>query len=372
MTKMILHGCVLLAALYVSIASGANVVSVTGEVQNKIQLNDSETLEVVQAISVEELLLGSISVVLWWLLSLEKYVFVIASVDLRPSILQFEVMNSTNTLEYVKVEKYDEICGEIVPSSLSATYDYINDPRLVVACLETTFLVDPETLAVDGIFPTPKIPGLRVNFIVDAEATANYLYTTVATKPQSDDDKSEGAVVQISRVDSSVVNWASVRGQLSHLKIAGSSELFLTSSGNGDSYISQLNPKTLEEIDRLTPQGFEFLQMTMSPDLRSLFMYIQKTDRTAGRVRSFDQSVYPAAKACPDVRIEMSPGGQPIVVTEEYLFVRSNASMTRFTLSSKPNNLGCPLQKTEISYPLDATIDTQVVAIACLECLSIS
>ncbi|KAJ8908877.1 hypothetical protein NDN08_005581 [Rhodosorus marinus] len=363
MAKAALFGCVLVGALYVSIALGTNVVAITGVAQHQIQLNDSETLEEVQTILVERLQFRGIK--LLQLVSLGEYVYVTAVWNLQSIILQYEILPTTNTLEFVKYETFASLC--IQPLALTASYDYSDQLALALACSETALVVDPETLEITGIFILPEISGISVETVVDVALSANYIYVTFTTKPQSDDDKSEGLLVQFSRTTLAVVNWSIVRGQSSHLQIAGSSELFLTSSGNGASYLSQLNPKTLEEIDRVNPQGFEFLQMTMTPDLKSLFMYIQKSGLNAGRVRNFDQTVYPAEKSCADVRIEMSPASQPIV-TDHYLFIRSSTSMTRFTF----DDLGCPRQGTQTSYALDLPADSSGVAIACRECLSIS
>ncbi|KAJ8905434.1 hypothetical protein NDN08_001941 [Rhodosorus marinus] len=336
------------------------VVAITGELQDHLQVNDLETLEMVQYLKVTDL-----PVKLYQIVALENWLFVTAVFrGIQSALIQYEVQSTSNLLEFKEYDTFSTLCDQ--PLSLKATYDYIQSPILGMVCTESVLVVDPVILELLHIFPLPAILGIDVESAVDTALTANYIYITFATKPQGDEEKSEGLLVMYSRATWEMVRWVSVRGKTSHLHIAGSTSLFLTSSGNGGSYMKQLNPMDLKEAYEVNPQGFEFLRMAWTPDLTKLFMYIQKSGLNAGRVRNFDNTVYPVEKLCPDVRIEMSPGSQP-VVNNEYLIVRSNASLTRFTL----NDSGCPRQKTQTSYSLDPAVYSGA-AILCLECLAIA
>ncbi|KAJ8907723.1 hypothetical protein NDN08_007829 [Rhodosorus marinus] len=363
MAKAILFGVVLVAALCLSAALGANVVAITGPYQDTIQLNDVESLKTVQTIE------GS-GTELFQLVSMGKYVYVTSVNSLAEYhgvIRMYEVQSGTNKLEFVRSKTYGTKC--IQPVALTASYDYTDEPAVVMTCLATTtvLVVDPETLELIQLLPEPSITGIRIKDIGMSAMTARYLYVTYSICPQSDDEFSKGLVVQYSRNMSEILNYSIVRGQTSYLEIAGSSDLFLTSSGNGASYLLQLNPNTLEEVDRTNPQGFDFKQMAMNPNQKSFYMYIQKSGNNMGRIRSYDQTKYPAEKFCSDVRIDMSPATQPIVIND-YVFIRSDLSMTRFTLK---NGSGCPLQNSQKLYGLNVARDSGV-AVACLECLPIS
>ncbi|KAJ8901034.1 hypothetical protein NDN08_004896 [Rhodosorus marinus] len=363
MAKTILFGCVLVGALYVSVALGANVVAITGDTQDTIQVNDVDTLSTVQTI------VQFLAVKLSHLISLENYIYAVGVNSAGEGVvLQFEILNGNNKLEFVTSTSYGTECTQ--PSALTATYDYSDEPALAMSCIGsgTTLVMDPETLQLIQLYILPEISDISASKVGDVAMTANYLYATYTTLPQSDDDKSEGLLVQYSTDSWEIVNWSIIRGPSSHLKIGGSSDLFLTSTGNGASYLSQLNPNTLEEVNRRNPQGFEFLQMNLTPNLKSLFLYIQKSGLNAGRVRNFDQTKYPAEKSCDDVRIELSPATSQPLVFGEYLFIRSSSSMTRFTFGH-----GCPRQKSQTSYGLTEPDNYSTsIAIACRSCVSIS
>ncbi|KAJ8900998.1 hypothetical protein NDN08_004860 [Rhodosorus marinus] len=353
-----------MVALHVCVALNANVVAITGKRQNLIQLNDAETLETVHIIEDKS---GNR---LFQLISLGRYIYVTSvnnDEELHAELRMYEIQSRTNKLEFVQSKSFGTQC--IQPIALTASYDYSDQTVLALTCLETesVMVVNPATLKLIKAISKPVIKDIFIKDIAESAMTARYLYVAYVISPQLDHDFSKGLLVQYSRNTWEVVNFSIVRGQYSHLLIAGSSDLFLTATGNGPSYLLQLNPNTLEEVNRKTPKGFDFLRMTMTPDQKSFYMYIHGSAKKAGRMRSFDQTIYPANKFCSDVRIEMSPGTQPIVING-YLFIRSNMSMTRFTLK---NGSGCPRQKSQAVYNLDSVQDSGV-AMACLNCLSIS
>ncbi|KAJ8906278.1 hypothetical protein NDN08_002771 [Rhodosorus marinus] len=364
MANTILFGLVLVVALYVSAAQQANVVVVTGDNQNIIQLNHAHTMDIVQTIQHSEKKLFQV-------LSLATNVYVSAvstpSNYPQAEILMYEVQSGTNTLKFVQKATFAPDCGQ--PVALTASYDYTDQAVLAMTCSDTEWVVvmDAWTLSVDQIVGKPRIKDITITGITESALTAKYLYVTYGISAVDNDDK--GLLVQYSRTTPyEILNTLVVRGQYSHLLIAGGSNLFLTTSGNGPSYLLQLNPNTLEEIDRRSPKNLDFLRMTMSPDQLSMYMYVQNPNGRRGKIRSFDQRSYPAQKYCPDVEIDLPPGTQSIVV-EGYLFIRTAGTVTRLNLVDET---GCPSPDVQGNIILNDDVVYSGVAMACLECLPIA